>query len=176
MISEIKRQIPNVLSILRILLIIPFIDALAHEDTLLMALFAALIILADVLDGLLARTWNVVSTAGKILDPLADKICFAAVAVALIRFRGFPVWLLAMIVIRDVLILIAGAILMKLRQIVPISNVSGKISTIFMSIAMLIYLFRIETLKTPAALLSALLLVISLLSYALYFSKSMSPK
>ena len=77
-----KRNLPNILSGLRIFLMIPFILAIKNTDHLLLIISAVSIVLTDYLDGKLARAWNVVSKLGKVLDPTADKICTALTALS----------------------------------------------------------------------------------------------
>ena len=68
------RYIPNTLSVLRVFLILPFTYSLAYDDMLAVLLIAVTMILTDYFDGYLARKRNVVSDAGKILEPLEAAV------------------------------------------------------------------------------------------------------
>ncbi len=163
--EPLHRYIPNILSALRIFLIFPFTYSLAYDDMPAVILIVITMILTDYFDGYLARKWNVVSDAGKILDPLADKICVAAVALVLVFLRGFPLLLVILLVLRDVLILIAGFLILRKDSHVPVSNVLGKVTVGIVAACLLIYLFRLDFLKAPAVILTAVMLVVSSVSY-----------
>lgn len=109
----IYKEIPNLLSLIRILLIIPlmyFILIAEYKFALIVFIISAI---TDLLDGWLARYLNCESAMGAILDPLADKILLMSVFFTLC-YLGFIPLLLALIVIsRDLLILI-GALLIWL--------------------------------------------------------------
>lgn len=98
------RQIPNLLTILRILLVVPFALCMMQRD-----FTAALIILfiagfTDALDGFLARYFQWRTLFGSIADPVADKILLVTAYVALGLVDQMPWWLVAVVVGRDLLI------------------------------------------------------------------------
>lgn len=167
-----KKHIPNFLSILRLILIGPFIIALLRDRLWELAGITALIIISDYFDGYLARAWNTITEAGKILDPLADKVCSAAAGIAMFYLRGFPLWLLILIVARDVLILLAGLLLIEFRHFVPASSVLGKAAMVLMTACMVIYLFDIQPLKTLSAIAAAAVICASTVSYAVFFLRA----
>ncbi|MGH9660626.1 MAG: CDP-alcohol phosphatidyltransferase family protein [Bryobacteraceae bacterium] len=122
---------------------IPFIvqAMLAGSHTLALWLFVGAS-LTDALDGLLARRFGTHSAAGAYLDPIADKLLLSAVYIALGAIATVPGWLVAVILGRDVLLLAASGIalrLTRLRQFPP--SRWGKLSTVLQmllaSIAML---------------------------------------
>lgn len=103
------RHIPNALTVLRMLLVVPIawlLSAGEYRLTLWMFAFAGL---TDGLDGLLAKRCGWMSELGKILDPLADKILLVSVFITLAALGIVPVWLAVTAVARDVIIT-AGAI------------------------------------------------------------------
>ncbi len=167
-----KRNLPNLLSGLRIFLMIPFVLAIRNNDSLMLIISAVSIVLTDYLDGKLARAWNVVSKTGKVLDPLADKICTALTALSLVLFRGFPVWLLVIIIIRDVGILLAGLILIKYRRFVPVSDTIGKIAMVSIVFCLLTYLFNVHSLQTISMIETVVALVASAASYGVRFLRT----
>ena len=99
-----RKDIPNLISILRILLVIPVIAALMdHQFGLAMVLFAIAGI-SDALDGFLAKHYHWESRLGSILDPLADKLLLVA-SFATLTWLGFlPSWLLWLVLGRDIMI------------------------------------------------------------------------
>ncbi len=170
------RFIPNLMSGLRIFLIIPFTYSLAYDDMTAVVLITVTMILSDYFDGYLARKWDVVSDAGKILDPLADKLCVAAIGLVLVFMRGFPLMLVILLVLRDILILIAGFLLIRKDSDVPISNALGKVTVGIIAVCILIYLFQVDFLKSPAVILTVIMLVVSSVSYWRLFQRIIRPK
>lgn len=170
------RFIPNLISGLRIFLIIPFTYSLAYDDMTAVVLITVTMILSDYFDGYLARKWDVVSDAGKILDPLADKLCVAAIGLVLVFMRGFPLMLAILLVLRDILILIAGVLLIRKDSHVPISNDLGKVTVGIIALCLLIYLFQVDFLKSPAVVLTVIMLAVSTVSYWRAFQRIIRPK
>jgi CDP-diacylglycerol--glycerol-3-phosphate 3-phosphatidyltransferase len=161
---------------LRIFLIIPFTYSLAYDDMKAVVLITVTMILSDYFDGYLARKWDVVSDAGKILDPLADKFCVAAIGLVLVFMRGFPLMLVILLVLRDILILIAAFLLIRKDSYVPISNALGKVTVGIIAVCLLIYLFQVDFLKSPAVILTVIMLVVSSVSYWRLFQRIIRPK
>ena len=102
-------QIPNILTIIRILLVIPFAISVysAHYLQALILFFIAG--LSDGVDGFLARQFNWKSRFGAIADPLADKLLLVTAYIMLALTDQIPMWLLYLVIGRDVMIL-AGAL------------------------------------------------------------------
>jgi cardiolipin synthase (CMP-forming) len=104
-----RKDIPNLISIIRILLIFPVILALLdHQFGLAMVLFAIAGI-SDALDGFLAKHYHWESRLGSILDPLADKLLLVASFATLTWLNFLPNWLLWLVLGRDIMI-ITGAL------------------------------------------------------------------
>ena len=110
--------VPNLISSIRILLIPVFTYLIVHRPTTLggVALFA-FVLATDWVDGVLARRTGQVSDLGKILDPVADRLAIAAGLTALVIRGAFPLWAALLILVRDAIILIAGASLLAARRI-----------------------------------------------------------
>jgi CDP-diacylglycerol--glycerol-3-phosphate 3-phosphatidyltransferase len=128
-----------------------------------------LMIITDILDGYLARCWGVVTYWGKILDPLADKVAIDAIAIVLALVKELPLWVVVVVVGRDVLIVLTGVFLVKRERIVYSSNIWGKLTTCAMSVLLIAYAMDAEPLKDPFLYLSAVLLLVSTVSYARRF-------
>lgn len=104
--------VPNLLSLVRILLIPVFVALLLRHGTEL----AGLLVLGgtvatDWVDGYVARRTGQVSNLGKVLDPVADRLALAAALVALVVRGAVPLWAAALVLARDALVLIGGAAL-----------------------------------------------------------------
>jgi cardiolipin synthase len=102
------RHIPNLITLVRILLIVPIAVALVHrrlDTTLILFAIAAS---SDALDGFLARHFRWQSELGSILDPIADKLLLATVFISLGVLGLVPLWLMAAALARDAII-VSGA-------------------------------------------------------------------
>lgn len=162
------RLIPNLLTLIRLLLLpLPIIFIAQGRDAATLALLGFAII-TDVLDGMLARRLNQVSELGKLLDPLADKLGMAALVVTLAIYRDFPWWAAAIIILRDLLLLIGGLSLLKKSDNIPTSNLFGKLTALTWLLLVISYL-------TPFVMAQRLLLVLATamvpISFLLYLRR-----
>lgn len=98
------RHLPNLICLVRILLIWPTIDALVSGHYWTALVLVAVCAVSDGLDGWLAKRFNWTSHLGRILDPLADKLLLVALFLAATWMNLLPWWLTAVAVARDVLI------------------------------------------------------------------------
>ncbi len=103
-----RRDIPNLLTILRMILILPVIWMLATRQFGVALLLFAIAGFTDGLDGFLAKHYQWQSRLGSILDPLADKLLLVASFATLTWLSLIPVWLLLLVLARDILIVTGG--------------------------------------------------------------------
>src|SRR5580698_11191293 len=106
------RQIPNLISSIRILLVVPIAVALVHHRLPAAIALFALAAVSDVADGFLAKRFGWQSELGAVLDPAADKLLLATVFVTLAYLRLIPLWLMVVAVARDGIIVL-GALLYR---------------------------------------------------------------
>jgi CDP-diacylglycerol--glycerol-3-phosphate 3-phosphatidyltransferase len=95
---------PNVLTVVRILLVPVLVVALLDETAngdLLAAIAFAVASLTDAIDGYLARTRNAITTFGKLMDPVADKLLIIAALLALVSLERLPGWVAMVIIARE---------------------------------------------------------------------------
>ncbi len=134
-------NIPNVLTICRFIMIPFFFWAYKAENFLLAAILFFVAGVTDVLDGWIARRFNMTTDLGKIIDPLADKL-MQMCAVVLLAWE-FPqlLWLLAMLCAKEVLQIIGGFKLIKDKKEIMPSKWYGKLNTaiIFIFLSLLIW-------------------------------------
>jgi cardiolipin synthase len=102
------RHIPNIISVLRILLVLPIALALAHQQLALSIMLFAVAAISDAADGFLAKRFGWQSELGAVLDPIADKLLLATVFITLSFMKLVPLWLMMAAVARDVII-VSGA-------------------------------------------------------------------
>ncbi len=176
--TGIRRQIPNLLSITRLLLLPVVLYLVTLSDDWASWAAAGLMVLSmifDGLDGLLARRWNAVTEFGKVIDPIADKVCIGAAAIVLTIYRGFPLWLMIVILGRDVLILLGGFLLRHHRHETPMSNYAGKAAAFVIGATLIVYTLRTgyHWLEGTVSWLSAALIATSLAVYGYRYLRMM---
>ena len=117
----------NAISISRILFAIPLVISLDSNQTLFSFIIIIIIVLTDFLDGYVARKANEITNFGKLIDPVADKICMMVVAIYLIIIYKLPFLVFFItLAIRDTFLIIIGIYLMFSQDEVFESNRSGK--------------------------------------------------
>lgn len=103
------RQLPNFISSLRILLVVPIAVALAHHRLIATLWLFGVAAASDAVDGFLAKRFGWQTDLGGILDPLADKLMLATVFIVLTLLGSVPLWLTVTVIARDGIIVL-GAI------------------------------------------------------------------
>jgi CDP-diacylglycerol--glycerol-3-phosphate 3-phosphatidyltransferase len=159
---------PNALSFLRMLLLPPTLLALAHQDRVGDALVLVLLGIAvgtDALDGVLARWRGWVSDWGRVLDPLADKVYLGGVVLYLALERDFPLWLVALVLARDLFLVVTSALLVRRYNVVFGANLWGKLMTIALSVLVFAYVLRVDAVKPWLVAVAVTGLALSLVGY-----------
>ncbi len=160
-----SRHLPNLLSIIRIGLA-PLIYFTIRAGSLeILAFLTTAAIITDFLDGFLARRLGGVSSAGKLLDPIADKLCVFSAALASTIYLNMPVLLFFAVVLRDLAILVVGILIIRRRGVIPVSNRIGKIAAFAISAALVVFIFEIQSLYLGAIVLSCAAIAASGISY-----------
>ena len=104
--SQELKSIPNMLSILRLLLVPVFLWLLIVDQFLIAFLVLMFASFTDWLDGFIARKFNQITSLGKVLDPSADRLFILATLIGLTVNEIIPAWLAIVIVARDILLLV----------------------------------------------------------------------
>jgi len=104
------RNIPNLLSILRILLVPPVVFYMLQENYLPALILFVIAGITDSLDGWLAKRFEWQSPLGEILDPLADKLLLVSSYIVFAWLELLPVWLVVCVMLRDVVIVVGGVL------------------------------------------------------------------
>lgn len=169
----ILRYIPNVLTVVRLLLVVPVALALWWKEYQLAFLLFIFAGLSDVLDGFLARRFNWHSRFGAMVDPLADKMLLVITYIVLTLTGIIPWWLTAVILGRDIIIM-GGAVayhhLVGPYEFKP--TLMGKFSTFCQIILAILLIVKLAMIvAVPDALFPGLMLlalVVTILSGADY--------
>jgi len=136
--------IPNALSLSRLALLPVWWWVMDSPDPARRWWGGALIgygILSDVFDGYLARRWGQVTTLGKILDPLGDKIVGLIVGVFCVMERDLPLAAWALVTVRDVALVIGGWIRYRRTGVIAVSANLGRYAALLWGIVLLLYAF-----------------------------------
>ncbi len=181
--KDLKKDIftvPNILSLFRLLLIpvyiVIYLNAEDTGDFYLAAAILAVSCLTDMIDGKIARHFNVISTLGKVLDPFADKATQFALIICLALEHPVLWILIGIFVIKESFQLIAGSLTLRKRKILKRALLSGKICTavLFISLILMVMLPQMDD-KIIVALtaVDAAVMLIAFLDYArVYFLKA----
>ena len=164
---------PNKLTILRVIMIPFFVLALLYnggENQTLRYVAAAIFIIAsltDMLDGKIARKYNLVTNFGKFMDPLADKLLVCSALICLVELKELPAWMVIVIISRE--FIISGFRLVASDNgVVIAASYWGKFKTTFQMIAVVLLIVGIPALSmvtTAVVWIALILTVISLVDY-----------
>ena len=128
----IASQIPNLLTLLRILAA-PVLILLLRDNNYELALILFILAgITDGLDGYIAKRFNFVSELGAHLDPLADKIIIISAYCMLVWLGLIPFWLVTLVIFRDIIIVGGYMVLMYLDGDIPmLPTIMSKLNTVF---------------------------------------------
>lgn len=168
-----KENIPNALTLLRVILIPVFILILTLGKSQAMHILAAVIFafasITDYLDGYLARKWQVVTNFGKFADPMADKLLVMSAFIMLIEMGLAPAWVVAVIICRELAVTGLRLLLVETGGTVLAAALPGKIKTFTQMFAILFLLLHWEL---PGQILLYVALVFTIYSGYDYFKGS----
>lgn len=161
-------NVPNILTGIRLLLVplflIVFFSGIPNATLIALIIFLAAG-LTDILDGHLARKYNMVTKWGSVLDPLADKLMSIAVLLSLTISGTLPIWVLFVLTIKELLLILGGSILFKKGKYLPAQS-CGKIATISLYVAIVTVVF---INRTAGLILMDVTIVLALYSLYRYF-------
>ncbi|HJC24278.1 MAG TPA: CDP-diacylglycerol--glycerol-3-phosphate 3-phosphatidyltransferase [Candidatus Eisenbergiella merdavium] len=167
-------NLPNKLTILRMIMIVPFVVFMlapiggAAGKWIALALFVAAS-LTDLLDGKIARKYNLVTTFGKFMDPLADKLLVCSALICLVELGRIPSWIVIIIISRE--FIISGFRLVASdKGVVIAASWWGKFKTTFQMVMIVLMIADIAALSIVTQIvmwIALILTVVSLLDYLL---------
>ncbi len=133
------KHIPNILTILRFIFIPIILYFIFTGNYILGIVFFTVSGITDVLDGFIARKFNLVSNFGKLMDPLADKLTQISVLASLVKVDIIPFWILVIVILKE-LIMVVGASFLYGKDVVVYSKWYGKLATVLFYLAIVISL------------------------------------
>lgn len=133
------KHIPNILTILRFIFIPIILYSIFTGNYVLGIVFFTISGITDVLDGFIARKFNLVSNFGKLMDPLADKLTQICVLASLVKVNIIPFWILVIVIMKE-LLMVVGASFLYGKDVVVYSKWYGKLATVLFYLAIVISL------------------------------------
>ena len=165
-------NLPNKLTMLRVLLIPVFVVLLLADfwgkwlDYLALAVFI-IASLTDMLDGMIARKYNLITNFGKFMDPLADKLLVCSAMICLLDLGRIPAWVVIVIIARE--FIISGFRLVASdKGVVIAAGYIGKAKTVTQMIMIMLMILDIEQIQLITDIvmyIAAILTVVSLVDY-----------
>lgn len=177
-------NLPNKLTVFRVILIVPFVLLMLggyaqwdwfmaifggiaeYTDYIALAVFI-IASLTDLLDGKIARKYNLVTNFGKFMDPLADKLLVCAALICLIELQRIPAWIVIIIISRE--FIISGFRLVAAdNRVVIAASYWGKFKTTFQMVMVCLMIANIEALTVLTQIvmwIAVALTVVSLVDY-----------
>mgnify|MGYP000872838912 CR=1 FL=1 len=163
-------NLPNLITIFRIILV-PIFLILFHSDLENRVLYSGLVFLlagaSDVLDGYIARKYDLTSKLGAVLDPLADKMMSFAVLISFTISGFIPLWVLYILMLKEIVMIFGGLFLYlrKEKSVIP-SNRNGKNATVSFYIAIVSIILRAP--KVLSSTLLTITVVLNILAFIGY--------
>lgn len=173
--------VPNILSYIRIVLIVPFVILFLKKEYLLAAICIIVSGLSDCVDGFLARKLNQITQLGKMLDPVADKLTLLAVGVCLSVVEPMIIPVIIILIIKDLLMLIGASVMLKNKVMPFASEWYGKVGTVcfYVSVAAIVVfdlILKVQNFDIVSLILlsfTAVIMLYSLVRYYLIFRAMM---
>lgn len=164
--------VPNLLSLFRIVLIPVyvwvFLNAKDTSDYYLAAGILAVSCLTDMIDGKIARHFNMISNVGKILDPLADKLTQFTLMVCLLS-RYKILWMIVpLFVVKEIFQLIAGGISFRKGRMLKGAQMTGKICTTILFLSLILLVMFPEISRTAVTVITVIDLIFIVIAFADY--------
>ncbi len=177
-----KMNLPNKLTIFRMILIVPFVVLLLGgyagwfgESTFITDLISLAVFiiasLTDLIDGKIARKYNLVTNFGKFMDPLADKLLVCAALIALVEMGRIPAWVVIVIISRE--FIISGfRLIASDNHVVIAASYWGKFKTTFQMLMVCLMIANLPALSLLTQIVMWIALALTVISLIDYLIKN----
>ena len=172
-------SIPNLLSYFRLLLIPLFIQLYMNENFTEALITLAASGLSDVIDGRVARKYNMVTDLGKVLDPVADKLTQCAMMFCVAMRYPAMWWLLGLHVVKELIMIVMGWYVLKKTDTVNSAIWVGKLCTGVIYAVMMLHVimpYLPQSVSVGCTVVCAGLIVLSLIVYTARYVKILGGK
>lgn len=149
--SEKVYTVPNFLTLLRVfavpvILYYMYLESITGntEYRYYQVIAFGVVIISDFFDGFLARAFDQISKLGQFLDPVADKICLMVIGSSLVYYKGFPLSVLIIVILREAVVVLGAVFLFAKRDVEVRPSMMGKIGVACMAISALLYIISFD--------------------------------
>lgn len=161
-------NLPNKLTIFRVILVIPFVALMLNGYDLWAVAVFIIASLTDLLDGKIARKYNLITDFGKFMDPLADKLLVCAAMICLVEMGRLPAWMVIVIISRE--FIISGFRLVASDNgVVIAASYWGKFKTTFQMLMIIVLILNLggvfDMIGLVITWIALILTVVSLIDY-----------
>ena len=161
-------NLPNKLTIFRVILVIPFVALMLNGYDLWAVAVFIIASLTDLLDGKIARKYNLITDFGKFMDPLADKLLVCAAMICLVEMGRLPAWMVIVIISRE--FIISGFRLVASDNgVVIAASYWGKFKTTFQMLLIIVLILNLggvfDMIGLVLTWIALILTVVSLIDY-----------
>ena len=161
-------NLPNKLTVFRVILVIPFVALMLSGYDLWAVVVFIIASLTDLLDGKIARKYNLITDFGKFMDPLADKLLVCAAMICLVEMGRLPAWMVIVIISRE--FIISGFRLVASDNgVVIAASYWGKFKTTFQMLMIIVLMLNLggvfDTIGLVLTWIALILTVVSLVDY-----------
>ena len=157
-------NIPNLLTIVRIALLPAVVWRFRRGDTIGALAVYLIAMLTDAADGIIARRWNQVTSLGKLLDPIADKLSLLTLLGLFVADGQIPLWVLCIVLLKEAALIAGGAFALH-RGIVVSALPIGKVTTVKFILSIVA---RFLALRAVADVLLGVSIALSMVALAWY--------
>lgn len=168
-------NLPNKLTLFRVVLI-PFfvlfmlVDITAYDKWIALVIFI-IASLTDLLDGKIARKYNLVTNFGKFMDPLADKLLVCSALICLVALVKIPAWIVIIIIARE--FIISGfRLIASDNGVVIAASYWGKFKTTFQMVMICLMIADIEAISLITTIIMWIALILTVVSLVDYLIKN----
>ncbi len=168
-------NLPNKLTILRVILIPFFIvfllgEGIPYHDYIALGIFLVASF-TDMLDGKIARKYNLVTNFGKFMDPLADKLLVCSALICLIELQRISAWMVIVIIARE--FIISGfRLIASDNGVVIAASWWGKVKTVFQMAAVCLLILNLPVLYLPTQIVLWIAVALTVVSLGDYILKN----
>ena len=168
-------NIPNLLTVLRIALLPVVVWRFTVGDRMGALVFYVLAMLTDAVDGIIARRFGQVTSLGKLLDPLADKLSLLTLLGLFVSDVQIPLWVLALILIKEAALVVGGGVALK-KGIIVYALPIGKVTTVSFVLSIVARFLNQTVLADVLLWISVVLSMVALVWYGVDLMKKLGMK
>ncbi len=168
-------MIPNILTTFRLIIIPFFAYSVISEQAVWISVSLFLLSgLTDIVDGWIARHYNMITDVGSVYDPLVDKLMQITAVVCLAIIDVIPLWIIGIVLVKEVAMIAIGCIL-YFKKIVVKSNWYGKFATVYFYTIIFVFIVCPQMSRTVELVLTislAAVLIWAAVAYLIRFVKN----